>query len=297
MMEIPIRRATADEEADFRWRVIQNGRPQIARATIAFFGWRDRPIQNGTGVLLRIADRHFVIAAAHVLDFPTIHNIPCDVSAHDQPGPPIPLTFVRHLCSPIPPSRRRNDPHMRNDDPWDVAVVELTPDLAARLSETRRFLGLPDLDTAAEFSQGIYYLYGYPNVFVDTDVQARTVQCKYLSYATELYTGERDARDSPVDLLVVYSEGQTFEGEAVSLPWPHGISGGGVWRLADPAKPIDFWRPEDVRLVGIEHRWRRDRGYVRGTCIRHAVRLIHDHYPDLRPAMRIHYAWIDFSTS
>ena len=69
---------------------------------------------------------------------------------------------------------------------------------------------------------------------------------------------------------------------SVHVPRPEGMSGCGIWRLNDPSQPLYLWRASDVKLVGIEHRWRKHHRYLVGTSVRHAVQLILKHYPELR---------------
>ncbi len=124
-----------------------------------------------------------------------------------------------------------------------------------------------------------------------SDPVSRTSDIKALSYATGLYEGQRDSRDSNAELLLEYPEqNQDAAGQLASVPNPRGISGCGIWRLLTPGKRMSDWSQDDVRLVGIEHRWRKSERYLVGTAIRHAIRLIYRHYDDLHPAMDIAYS-------
>jgi hypothetical protein len=106
-----------------------------------------------------------------------------------------------------------------------------------------------------------------------------------------LYEGQRDARDSAAELLLEYPEAnRDMAGQIVMVPGPKGISGCGIWRFTDPRKLMNDWKPGDVRVVGIEHRWRKAERYLIGTAIRHVISLIYGRYEDLRPAMDILYS-------
>ena len=65
-MQSAIHPPTPEEFQAIRQRMISECAPTIVRCTIPFYGWvNDQPVQNGTGVLFRLGDVHFVIAAAH----------------------------------------------------------------------------------------------------------------------------------------------------------------------------------------------------------------------------------------
>ena len=146
-----------------------------------------------------------------------------------------------------------------------------------------------ELDIAAP-RQAYHFVLGFPLTMTRTDPIARTSEVKAHSYATGLYEGDRDSRDSVTELLLDYPEqNQDAVGQLAAVPNPKGISGCGIWRLLTPGKRMADWTPDDVRLVGIEHRWRKEKRYLVGTAIRHAVRLIYGRYEDLHPAMDLVY--------
>lgn len=72
----------------------------------------------------------------------------------------------------------------------------------------------------------------------------------------------------------------------MQLPNAHGMSGCGVWRLST-LKPFEQWSLDDVKLVATEHEWNRKKHFVRTTPIVHAIRAIHQNFPELRTTMDI----------
>jgi hypothetical protein len=68
-----------------------------------------------------------------------------------------------------------------------------------------------------------------------------------------------------------------------NLPEPRRASGGGLWQGS--LTKVELWNPEAVQLVGIQSRWNEKEKYVRGCQIIHWLRLLQEHYPDLRPAL------------
>jgi hypothetical protein len=179
---------------------------------------------------------------------------------------------------------------MRDDDPFDIAVAELDPDTAAKLTRFWRLARLMELDLSGPAQQAYHYVLGFPLSMTQSDPVARSSDVKALSYATGLYEGERDSRDAGAELLLDYpQQNQNADGLVVTVPNPRGISGCGIWCLMTPGKRMSDWSKDDVRLVGIEHRWRSDKRYLVGTAIRHAMQLIYRRYEDLHPAMDLVY--------
>jgi hypothetical protein len=265
-------------------RIVKTAAPNIARCTVPLFGLQDeRMIVNGTGTLFSIGSRYFVLSAAHVLDFPGIHNVPYYVPSADE-GEPVGLKIIQIVSSPLP---KRAD---RDNDPFDIGVAELHADTAVRLTPYWRFARLMELDIATPPLQAYYYVLGFPISMTQSDSVARTSNVRALSYVTGLYDGERDSSTSGAELLLDYpEENQDTAGRLTAVPNPKGISGCGIWRLLNPAKRMGNWVLDDVRLVGIEHRWRKDRRYLVGMGIRHAMKLIYGRYEDLHPVMDIVY--------
>ncbi|MHB8900578.1 MAG: hypothetical protein ACYC6Y_17635 [Thermoguttaceae bacterium] len=64
---------------------------------------------------------------------------------------------------------------------------------------------------------------------------------------------------------------------------PRWVSGGGLWQGSQTK--VELWNPEEVQLFGIQSRWNGKGKYVRGCQIIHWLRLLHEYYSDLRPAL------------
>lgn len=285
-----VRKPTEDEFKEFLARIVRESAPRIVKCTIPLYAWIKNLVElKGTGTLFRIGDRHFVLSAAHVLDYPGIFSVPYCTSVCDE-GSPLLLNMVKIVSSPLPPGADKFDIDMRDADPFDIAVAELHPDSATKLEPYWRFAQLQELDVFSPSVEGSYFVLGFPVERTSTDFAARSSDTKALSYSTELHNGSRDDRDKEADLLLAYPrQNQTFGGQIVIAPNPKGISGCGIWRLARQDKLIDDWHDSDVRLVGIEHRWRSAHRYLVGTAVRHAIRLIYNRYQDLHPSMDIVY--------
>jgi hypothetical protein len=261
---------------------------EIIRCTLPFYGWVNyQPVQNGTGVLLQIGHAAFILAAAHVLDYPAIHEI--HYVTADEQGQSVPLHFKKVVTSPVPPGSQPKDSDMRDDDPWDIGIAELAPETADKLRTYWRFAQLREIDAAGTI-QGTFLVAGYPFALTETKTAERNTETKMLKYITGIYDGEREQQDNDAELLLDYPEQSlTADSAATTAPQPKGLSGCGIWRLSESIQPLTQWKASDIRLVGIQHRWRSSRRYLVGTPIRHAMQLIYKYYPELHGDMSLAY--------
>jgi len=91
--------------------------------------------------------------------------------------------------------------------------------------------------------------------------------------------------DVNIDIVLDYPAGQDQTtrldtNEKYALPEPGGMSGGGLWDQGFGTH--DVWSPTHAFLFGIQSAWHEGKRYVRAVQIIHWLRLIHQHYPDLR---------------
>jgi hypothetical protein len=92
--------------------------------------------------------------------------------------------------------------------------------------------------------------------------------------------------DSSKDIFLDYPKtpGQQMEtGEAMLLPNPKGMSGGGLW--GQGFETDEVWSNASARLIGIQSSWHSGLRYARCVQIIHWLRLIYAHYEDLRPIL------------
>jgi hypothetical protein len=276
---------TKEEFLTFGRRVANECHRQIALATVPLYiGNMENIEKSGSGVLLEIGDHRFLLTAAHVVDLSAIRGFPPYLAPSTEDAPPIPLDEAKIYTSPIPPGVDRDDPNMRDHDPFDVAVCELPPSVAEQIIEPRRFVRLMEIDARTEEIPGFYMVTGYPREFTKANFSYKLLGSKPLPYATVLYQGEREPHWG--NFIALEYSYQSVDGDAVvqEMPDPDGMSGCGIWRLAEANKPAELWNPTDARLVAIEHTWSKKKRAILGTFMRHALSMIYHHYPSLRAA-------------
>jgi len=261
---------------------------EISKATPALFIYVPRRERHfGSGVLLQVEDTRFLLTAAHVADdcFDRYKRIFFGTPTFDDL---LPLAWVRYCGSKI-----QSDPN-RDDDPVDMAVLELTRDVAEKLSTFMRFLTLDDLQLDPDkLKDGVFLVEGYPDFRAETDEMDETIVAQNMPYITGLYDIEqfpapnfRPPEHIALEVVPPYESGGFSCG--LDLDKCKGISGGGIWRMLDVGQPIQSLNWRQVKLVAIVT----DRSdpdsigplqYLRGTKIKHAIRMIYHGWPHLRP--------------
>lgn len=260
-------------------------RDAIIHATVPVFGYQNETVvQAGTGVLFRIADQHFVLTAAHVLDIALEHEIPLTIGNGAENGHPVKIERLTGGRSPLPPGEDSKDPDVRLNDPFDVGYIELGDNEMRQMSPDCRFATLQDVDPG-KVKQGCYLVLGYPNVYSDPDKVKQAIAVHTVHYLTDLAKPFQDDRGRiNLKYQIDSADGKGGSREA---PKPQGISGSGVWRLSTLKKPED-WTADEMRLAGIERSWDKGTKLLKACPINYVLQMIYRGKPELRKIMDLH---------
>ncbi len=273
-------RELGDENAFFR-RVNDEAFPHIDAATVPIYGFQDKQVKlDRTGVLFRIADSHFILTAAHGLQDIIQAGIPLLADFSTRHRIPIPLAKGQ-FCTTEEKGGR------------DVAAILIPPSVVADLPAHRRFLTMADVDTESQAKRGFYAVFGFPTAWYRRveDVQRNDP----LAFVASIYEGELNPDaffDPKVHIALTFERSaiNALTGEPRELPPVEGMSGCGLWRIANYSrKEIVAWSADKIRLVALQHRWFKQRQYIQGTWIAYALGLIRDTHPSLREAMKLSY--------
>ena len=215
------------------------------RALYAQTGTGD-PVLEGTGFLLKIADAAFLVSAAHV--FAGVVKDRRTMLMGLAPG--IPLANLSGMMIEV----------SRDRDNVDIAFARLPDATAAEISKHKKFLRLDevDLDHAPPFP-GWYCVVGFPRAHTEIIAADQVVKLNPYCLHTSLYEGDLRDEDFTIGTSVALSFAplglSDANGESVRVPVLGGISGCGIWRIATSSDSItnDTWRPDMIRLAGIEH--------------------------------------------
>lgn len=212
----------------------------ILKSTIQFFyTHKGRIAACGSGVLLTLDGRYFVVTAAHVIAgkyYETFVILP-----------PHEVTLAGELrITSLPASGKRKD------DKIDLAALELTDESQlARLQEAYHFLTLSELSTSPRHLTDVYLSVGFPAAKTRSfDGQVKSAPYPLQTQLTGEFDYARSGLHPAIHLVL------DFTGDVLSAtnPQPHkrpkmeGISGSGLWDtgnylLHDPAL--------EKKLVGI----------------------------------------------
>lgn len=140
-------------------RIAQTAVPIMDQYTLPFLWIEDAEAglagQYGSGVLLEVAGRHFLVTAAHTLDQVVVVDRPTYFPGAG--GEPV-LPFGERRCV----TTTMPETGSRDDDAIDLAVIDID-DLAAKFPAERRFLSVEQLDAdPTDLIGGLYAAWGYP---------------------------------------------------------------------------------------------------------------------------------------
>lgn len=224
----------------------------------------ERGIAVGTGVVIEIGHRTFVASAAHVL----------------EKRPHVLFGREPRLLMPCEPT-----PFLRREflDPPDIGFLEVPNNTHHTACFFESLTDSPPPDNTMMLIVG--HPVHAPGSLADKAWEGgryyELVRASHIGAIKEV----QDARyvfDFPEDLLHV--DGQTgLMSESKSYKTPEGYSGGGVWaKRALSVIPGLIYPGSRLRLYALDYAWSPKKREAYCVPIRYWVRLVYDHYPDLR---------------
>ena len=251
-------------------------------------------------MLLRVRKKHFIVTAAHVFDDWNIMPIPLNITDDVNGNRLFPIGEVTLRRCPTA------DPRNRPDDPYDICVCDVSQATAGRIAAGNRFrfLKLSDVDPwDKQHPRSWYTVFGFPGELNETEFAPNVLGSNACAYATFLYLGERgeipwNDADRGVGILMDYGPSTTRNdsGQTVIPPLPSGMSGGGMWRVAEYRTNMGGWRLKSFKLIGIQSAIYEPVQVLRGTRIEHALGFIYRGHEDFRPEIERHYGLADQGT-
>jgi len=233
-----------------------------------------RPTLIGSGVLMQINQKRFLLTAGHVLDW----NKDTTFYAPDDDNTLIELTSPSGTKI-VPPQ------HDRIHDHLDVAFIELETKYFTGLS-SYKFLEIVNANgNDAPNTRKLYGFIGYPS----SKAKARTDISKVRPIPFLYYSRSIDHREyeqlgfSPRSHVIIRFDPEkvrSSDGNVHRFPSPYGMSGGGVWLLADLSGPLKAESFEPT-LVGIATEYHKDEGILVSTKLSVLFEMLRAAYPEL----------------
>lgn len=247
--------------------------------------------QHGTGTLLTVKHRHFVVTAGHVFDVPQTYKQAI-------------FGFAKMENGTANESRRHNPVHLRGTihrlpDLPDVAILEITETVRDELIG-RRFLNLGDTDLGPQLG-GWAWACGYPIESVKKDVLPLGGH-NYLYNRLNLPGVIRTATaldalkdyDPRIHFLLASDPDEMVDpntGNLAALPEKYqGISGTSVWQGWWPGLDSHTeWRSKKLRVVGVQTGTYRANSLVKATAWIVVVFLLVRQFRDLWDAIDLRF--------
>ncbi|SRR6266568_1410454 len=278
-----------------RVRIAEQSVPEICeRATVAILRTKDAAtVPMGTGTLFRIADRSFVVTAAHVVRGTYAWGWGLAITGNDGK---IVETGGDWLCSPT-------DSKQPDKGLGDIAVYGLTS-VQVRDLEGKGFARLSDVSMTPDVKHGFYRLLGYPQMLSEpSNRENEKVLLGSFTFATNVYQGNvsgLEDYEQSVHFLLDAADNNLVDsrGRETRLRGRHqvaakltsgvkGISGCAVWRIGKVGQPPERWTREDAALTGVAIATYEKSEVIKVTRWRFVQKLIYEGFPDLREPLKL----------
>lgn len=248
---------------------------RAARSVVPLYGTEERSTRYvvGSGVLVRIEKSAFLITAAHVLDEQQLVRTNIEVPGRNALLP----LGGQALKTPLPVSGRRED------DLIDIGILPLQQKVVDELLAHFSFLDVQQLDPSdVPGTQTLYTFVGYASS------QHEGPRGSVLTIEPVRYTsGPLPPDQYPKGFQLETHASIDFDAKRMvartervqTPPDPHGVSGGGVFRVGAWDEIIAGTNAE--RLVGVAIEMRKQEGCLLGTRIAIPLEMIRAQFPGL----------------
>jgi hypothetical protein len=242
-----------------------------------------RTIQMGTGTFLRVADAFFLVSAAHVFTAATKLGFGGCLHVFDVAGTAEGKTEIR----PVP----LDGTLYRMDDPPDVAVYELTGDVASALTGCH-FLRLTEVGPRPA-PGGRCWVFGFPHETAK-DLPGQDVfrfGPFFLLAPLHNTDGSLENYDPDIHFLLDAARDDLARSDGTPGHMPaflNGISGCSVWQSEWPRSlsPDDF-DPGRTRIVGVQTSCYARSSLIKATSWVAVASLLYRSRPDLQGAIEL----------
>ncbi len=254
----------------------------LTRHSVTLLIWDmdvDQPVSLGSATCIELRGVRYLLTAAHVvMDSRGEQLDPRAIAVLFRKDGNEQNTFVRRILSV----------GGGDQDPLDIALLELTTESANEIATSKEFLSEFRLlaGVAADESRR-FAVCGAPSEWSTASLADKTIGTGTMCYITiscDPFPSHLDAsHDIALEYNMTSNISPSWEGTG-KAPKPEGLSGGGIWLIAEQHEGV-FWNPSESKLIGVQNRWQERAGYVRGTQVQFALSLLDDARSMCNPAI------------
>jgi hypothetical protein len=274
-------------------RSMESSIPSAAATSSVAIVEADRPNVRhlGSGTLFAVADRRFVVTAAHVVR--AAQSTIGITGGSDNNF--VATAGTWHLSA---------SDGVDGGDPFDVAVYALDDAQIARLNGCT-FLRIGDVSFESDLSGAFFLVCGFPAIWSSaTSAVEDPMKLCLMQYSTFSYEGSTSALqgyearhhllldakpECTYDSSGMPAEFKTRLGHPAQMPHDlQGISGCSVWIVGHLSVPCCDWRPEAARVVAVETGVFTGRAAIKATRWNAVTTLLYTAFADLRSTISIY---------
>ena len=235
-------------EDPFITRVVEGMTPILQRSIVpisAFYKDYNRLCAYGTGTLLAVGERRFLVTAAHVW-----------MTAQDEDR----HLYTTNFGVETPTvSLSGSEAVYFNQRILDVAIIELATSVIKGLTE-RHFLNLGYVGFGQDAPGARYYVYGWPCELSQDHPRSKTLEASPMHFLTRgsVEVAPPDAKFDPeLHLLLRIPRedrgGVPLRGAPSARPGRlNGLSGSSLWRVCRSDDEIPNWTPATARIIAVQ---------------------------------------------
>jgi hypothetical protein len=227
--------------------------------------------QHRSGVFVQIADKHFLVTAAHQLFALHSAGVGSFLVQGEQGSHPVFIQTEKWYTT--------------ISDEADLAVCELDQALVDHLGSKQKYLRITDFIPKQECREGWYVIVGFPfdRFGLDEKGIMRREGWKYVT--TRFDNTELVQNYDPDTHLVLKYERDAID-EIGRTVHPPAMSGCGIWFFA--RQPPEIIVPNDLKLCAIQNAWSKPYEYAKATWTDVVLKIMWTYFPEIQPVMRLH---------
>jgi hypothetical protein len=258
--------------------------PIADQATVAILALQTGsvPKQHGTGTLFQVANRHFLVSAAHVASLAHLGSVPLYLHFSRRVIDNKEFDSVDEAAFPstvVPLKERVAITCGGEDDAIDLAIWDLNADTVSSL-RSKDFQNRSHVDPTAVDNNDVYFVYGFPEEMTAPEGARRIVARSAAFLARAADAGKCSMTNYSPDRHLLL-DGDMYKPAGKPVKSLKGVSGASIWRTNCSPQNLGSWEPGMARIVAVETCIYEKSRLVRGTRWQTVFNALMAAYPEL----------------